>query len=307
MSVKDANLAGSPAISVQSGRDNALLRYFGRFDEGEVIRWAFRGLLAGAVGVLVFDFQDLWGNQPLFSSEPTSHLAAPAVLPPAVTVRGGDDASATVDPRENVTTDEAALRAPVVFALRQGGLLAVEGYIDTGSKARFEAELAARGRDHRRPRVVVDGAVEHARADHLDGRAEERLLGLRRRVQFRCGDGDEAGVQACRLRGLLQFGEREPIGSGGHPLAVGDEGEDALGLLFGIATGHGQARMREREGTVPRSSTSASRWAGSMRPSVAVGSETSSRREIRSMRSRSPSSRSGARTAASLAERKKAL
>ncbi len=145
MSVKDANLAGSPAISVQSGRDNALLRYFGRFDEGEVIRWAFRGLLAGAVGVLVFDFQDLWGNQPLFSSEPTSHLAAPAVLPPAVTVRGGDDASATVDPRENVTTDEAALRAPVVFALRQGGLLAVEGYIDTGSKARFEAELAARG------------------------------------------------------------------------------------------------------------------------------------------------------------------
>ena len=83
MSVKDANLAGSPAISVQSGRDNALLRYFGRFDEGEVIRWAFRGLLAGAVGVLVFDFQDLWGNQPLFSSEPTSHLAAPAV--PATT------------------------------------------------------------------------------------------------------------------------------------------------------------------------------------------------------------------------------
>ncbi len=145
MSANDADLAGSPAIPREAGGGNAVMRYFARFDEGEVIRWAFRGLLAGAIGVLVFDFQDLWGNQPLFSSEPTSHLAAPAVLPPAVTVSGGEGASLTVDPRDNLTTDETALRAPVAFTLRPGGVLAVEGYIDNGSKARFETELASRG------------------------------------------------------------------------------------------------------------------------------------------------------------------
>ena len=146
MSAHDTGLAGSsPATGEQKRQGNAFLRYFARLDDGEVIRWAFRGLLLGAVGVLVLDFHDLLGDQPLFSSTPSGHLAAPTVLPPAVSVGGADGSSATVDPRENLTTDEVALRAPVTFTLRPGGVLAVEGYIDTGSKGRFEAELSTRG------------------------------------------------------------------------------------------------------------------------------------------------------------------
>jgi hypothetical protein len=38
-------------------RPNRVARYFARFDDGELVRWAFRGLLVGAVAVLVLDAQ----------------------------------------------------------------------------------------------------------------------------------------------------------------------------------------------------------------------------------------------------------
>lgn len=132
----DAALARKPGL---------LARYFGRFDEGEVIRWAFGGLLVGTFGVLGFDMHDLIHARSAPSALPGQHLAAPAILPPAVHDRGSGASSGTTDPRENVTANEEALRAPIQFTLEPGGVLSARGYIDIGARARFEDEIEARG------------------------------------------------------------------------------------------------------------------------------------------------------------------
>lgn len=142
----DDGAADLPVGAGGRGADRAaLMRYFARFDEGEVIRWAFRGLLLGAIGVLSLDLLDLSTTRSSLPAPDPQGLDAPAVLPPAVKVDGGGDGPTSVDPRENLTGDEVTLRAPMTFALEAGGLLVASGYIDPGAAARFEAELAARG------------------------------------------------------------------------------------------------------------------------------------------------------------------
>ncbi|EHK58491.1 hypothetical protein MAXJ12_04509, partial [Mesorhizobium alhagi CCNWXJ12-2] len=49
----------TPAANSETPRRNPVMRYFARFDDGEVVRWAFRGLLIGAIGVLALDLRDL--------------------------------------------------------------------------------------------------------------------------------------------------------------------------------------------------------------------------------------------------------
>ena len=133
-----------PSAEARGSRGRGLLaRYLGRFDEGEVIRWAFGGMLIGTFCVLGFDMRDLW--QARTAVLPSQHLAAPAVLPPAVDDRGSGASSGTTDPRDNVTAGEEVLRAPMQFTLEPGGVLTARGYIDMGARARFEAELSARG------------------------------------------------------------------------------------------------------------------------------------------------------------------
>jgi hypothetical protein len=101
---------------------NLLLRYFARFDDGEVARWAFRGLLIGAVAALLIDLRDLglahgWGGG-----------AAPA------------DTAAPLSPAPGVPAGE-----PMRFTLVQDGVLEARGNIDAGASARLVAELEARG------------------------------------------------------------------------------------------------------------------------------------------------------------------
>ena len=122
---------------------NAVIRYLSRFDDGEVIRWAFRGLLIGAIGVLALDLNDLSRENGWWTPE----AAAPAlpfepILPPAVTTNAPTPSS---DPRRFVTSDEAELGQPMTFTLGSGGVLSAEGSIDPGTAARFASEIEARG------------------------------------------------------------------------------------------------------------------------------------------------------------------
>lgn len=128
-----------------SASGNAFLRYIARFDDGEIIRWAFRGLLVGAVAVIGLDLKALYEEQTALDPMATGGGAVyvePA-LPPAV--RPGPDGAPALDPRDNVTLDNQALRNPLRFELKAGGVMSVEGSIDPGSAERFAAEMDARG------------------------------------------------------------------------------------------------------------------------------------------------------------------
>ena len=121
----------------------AIGRYFARFDEGEVIRWAFRGLLIGAVGVLAMDLRDLIkARRP--GDVPPAGITSP-ILPPAVDTGDGEGGAATIDPRDQVLVDEVRLRRPISFTLKPGGMLVAEGFVDVGAATRFAAEIEMRG------------------------------------------------------------------------------------------------------------------------------------------------------------------
>jgi hypothetical protein len=123
-------------------RAGAFLRLVSRFDDGEMVRWALRGLLIGAVGVLGFDFHELsgaYGWWPAGAAAPVLH-AAP-VLP---AVHAGRPLPSR-DAGRFVTSDEATLGQPMRFELGAGGVLAAEGSIEPGTAIRFAAEIEARG------------------------------------------------------------------------------------------------------------------------------------------------------------------
>lgn len=132
----------NPLAGGQEPRRNIVMRYLMRFDDGEVIRWAFRGLLIGTIGVLAMDLRDL-ARQNGWRA-PETAIAAPSqpILPPAVET---DAPTPSSDPREFVTADEAALRQPMSFTLGSGGVLTAQGSIEPGTAARFTAEIEARG------------------------------------------------------------------------------------------------------------------------------------------------------------------
>ena len=131
----------TPVAGPKAPQRNFVMRYFARFDDGEVVRWAFRGLLIGAIGVLALDLRDLAETNGW--SSPEAELAAPdPVLPPAVETNAP---TPSADPREFVTADEAKLRQPMAFTLGAGGVMTAEGSIEAGSAARFAAEIEQRG------------------------------------------------------------------------------------------------------------------------------------------------------------------
>ena len=87
----------------------ALMRYFSRFDDGEVVRWAFRGLLIGTIGVLALDLRDLAENNGWWQAEPLpTHVSAP-ILPPAVDT---GDADAVGRPAPSCDGGRGPLRPP---------------------------------------------------------------------------------------------------------------------------------------------------------------------------------------------------
>ncbi len=142
-----------------------LSRFFARLDDGEMMRWSFRALLAGAVAVLALDLYQLveTGN-----AAPQPGIGMPGatgqpILPPAVSAP--DAPAPSVDPREPVTADEAVLRHPMRFELVSDGVLLAQGSIDQGAAARFAAEVAARGEYVRTIRLdSPGGSLEDAMA-----------------------------------------------------------------------------------------------------------------------------------------------
>lgn len=132
-----------PKRPVATPQPGLLKRYLSRFDDGEVVRWAFRGLLLGAIGTLAIDLRDLsaengWWN-PAASAPPQT---LEPVLPPSIDT---DRPLPPDDPRRFVTADEEFLRRPMRFTLQPNGVLAAEGSIEPGTAALFAAEVEARG------------------------------------------------------------------------------------------------------------------------------------------------------------------
>ncbi len=145
--------------------DRLFARLLARLDDGAMMRWSFRALLAGAVAVLALD---LWQLVETGRQDPAPGLAAPGIasrpiLPPAVDAP--DAPSRSADPREHVTADEAVLRHPMRFELVADGVLLAQGAIDPGAAARFAAEVEARGQYVETIRLdSPGGALEDAMA-----------------------------------------------------------------------------------------------------------------------------------------------
>lgn len=133
----------NPAFDAPA-RPGLLARYLARFDDVLLVRWCFRGLLAGAVMVVGLDVVELYRQSRGADPEPTGGTVylEPA-LPPAL--RPSAEPNTTTDPREGLDIDGPALRRPVSFDLGAGGVLAVAGTIDQGAAARFGDGLARRG------------------------------------------------------------------------------------------------------------------------------------------------------------------
>lgn len=128
-----------------SPRRNAVFRYLERFDDGELMRWSFRGLLVGAIAVLAIDLHEmvernggLWPT----GNGATEAVTAP-ILPPALET--GSSGAPSLDPREHLTTEDGSLRGPMRFELLPGGILLAEGSIEQGAAARFRTEIETRG------------------------------------------------------------------------------------------------------------------------------------------------------------------
>lgn len=133
----------APASAPRPAR-NLVMRYFARFDEGEVIRWAFRGMLVGTIGVLALDLSEMVErNGGLFPQQAIAPPGGQPVLPPAVETSA--PAETGIDPREFLTVDEEQLKGAMTFTLGTGGVLTASGTIDPGAATRFADEISARG------------------------------------------------------------------------------------------------------------------------------------------------------------------
>lgn len=117
-------------------------RYASWFDDGAIIRWTFRGMLAATLVVLALDLRDLGAANGWFLTGVETPITTQPVLPPAVEI---DSPEGVNDPRPFVTTDGGQLSRPMEFLLGSGGQLKAEGTIDPGAADRFAAELTARG------------------------------------------------------------------------------------------------------------------------------------------------------------------
>ncbi len=118
------------------------MRYVARFDDGEVARWAFRGLLLGAIGLLVQDLNDLTRENGWWPTEAAISIPSEPILPPAVETNAPQQSG---DPRRFVTTDDTELSKPMAFTLGSGGVMLAQGSIEPGTASRFAVEIAARG------------------------------------------------------------------------------------------------------------------------------------------------------------------
>ncbi|MEO3387185.1 hypothetical protein [Mesorhizobium sp. CAU 1741] len=122
---------------------NPLARYLARFDDGELVRCSFWGLFVGAVIVIGLDLKALYEDPALDPNPTGGTVYVEPALPPAL--RPGSPMEQPLDPRDNITIDDAGLRQPMRFDLGSGGVLTAVGSIDQGSAQRFAQEIETRG------------------------------------------------------------------------------------------------------------------------------------------------------------------
>lgn len=190
----------TPDAGVSPKRET-LWQQFARLEDGEIVRWAFGGLLIGTAGVLAFDFIELadrngWQVREVLAQP----VGGEPILPPAV--EADRDSRPSRDPRGDLTADEAELRQPLRFSLKPGGMMEMTGSIDPGSAVRFQAELGERGE------YVTTVSLNSPGGSLEDALAMARLIrdkGLATRVE----DGALC-ASSCPL--ILAAGERRSAG-----------------------------------------------------------------------------------------------
>ena len=108
------------------------------FEDGQILRAAFFGMLAATVCVVGIDYLELSSREP-------PALPATAALPGEPILPAYDPSAPAGKPGPAVKTDKATLDQPLTVTLGRGGVLALTGTIDPGAAERFAAEVAAHG------------------------------------------------------------------------------------------------------------------------------------------------------------------
>ena len=152
-------------MSATIQRRPGLLSRLAAIEDGSIMRVAFFALLAGTLGVLYVDFNELMASD-----------ADSAMMAPILPVLPAFDPDNPMAPGPEVTTDRALLEAPLAIALKGGGVLELTGTMDVGSAQRVAAEVQARGEYIKivalnSPGGAVDDAMEIGRVLREQGYA----------------------------------------------------------------------------------------------------------------------------------------
>lgn len=211
--------------TIPVSRRGLVARYLARFEEDRLVRAIFFGMLIGTATVLGFDLSRLAEENELFA-RPQQASTAVTVQPSAATTtvrRGGGR-----DPRRAVGSGEAALREPIRFVLKAGGLLQATGTIEPGAAQRFAGEVAAQGGRIRTvsldsPGGSLDDAMAMARLIRRNGIATEVADGAicASSCPLVLAGGVERHVGAGAAIGLHQF-YAVTRGAGGPAQAMAD-------------------------------------------------------------------------------------
>jgi hypothetical protein len=143
-----------------------LLGWLASFEDGQILRAAFFGMLIGTIYIVATDYLEMAAHDRIARPAATSTLPDTPDLPdlpdlPAFNPAGKPNAH----PGPKVTTDRAKLEAPLAIVLGAGGRLTLTGTIDVGAIERFKAEVDAHGEYVKT--VVLDspgGSLEDALA-----------------------------------------------------------------------------------------------------------------------------------------------
>lgn len=125
-------------------RRSILSRYRARFDDSELFRSAFGGLLLGALLVIGLDLKALYDERPRLDQAATGSTV---YVEPVVTtsLRPSVPFRQPLDQQPEMAPSMDLLRQSLRFDLGPGGVLKAEGSIDPGAAHRFALELEARG------------------------------------------------------------------------------------------------------------------------------------------------------------------
>lgn len=120
---------------------NRFTRWIMSFDDGQLMRAIFFGLLIGTIGVLIIDYMELSeANAAREQYQPMETPILPSVARPEI-----NPDNPAYEPQTRITTPSEDLGEPMSISLESGGILKLEGAIQLGTTEALKTELAARG------------------------------------------------------------------------------------------------------------------------------------------------------------------